>query len=91
MSQAAILIVDDEELIRETLRLDMLDMGYAVDLAASGEEATALLGKEYDLIITDLIMEGVDGMEVLRLAGLERVFEFVDWQFHERPSVEYSP
>jgi len=72
MSQAAILIVDDEELIRETLRLDMLDMGYAVDLAASGEEAAALLGKEYDLIITDLIMEGVDGMEVLRLAKSKR-------------------
>lgn len=72
MPQASILIVDDEELIRENLRLDLLDMGYTVDAAASGEEAVALLGKEYDLIVTDLIMEGLDGMEVLRSAKSRR-------------------
>jgi len=72
MSQATILIVDDEELIRETLRLDMLDMGYAVDVAAGGEEAAALLDKEYDLIVTDLLMEGLDGMEILRMAKARR-------------------
>ncbi|WP_084312778.1 response regulator [Desulfobulbus elongatus] len=66
--QTSILIVDDEELIRENLRLDLLDMGYAVELAANGEEACARLEKEYDLIVTDLIMEGIDGMEVLRRA-----------------------
>ena len=73
MSQASVLIVDDEKLIRETLRLDMLDVDYAADLAASGEEAVALLERrEYDLIITDLIMAGIDGMEVLRLAKSKR-------------------
>jgi DNA-binding response OmpR family regulator len=72
MPQASILIVDDEELIRENLRLDLLDMGYAVDVAASGEEAVSLLTKEHDLVVTDLIMEGLDGMEVLRRAKSKR-------------------
>jgi len=45
MPQASILIVDDEELIRESLRLDLLDTGYAVDLAGSGEQAVALVGQ----------------------------------------------
>ncbi len=72
MAQPSVLIVDDEELIRETLKLDMLDQGYAVDLAATGEEAVAMLEKEYDLIIADLIMEGISGLEVLRLAREKR-------------------
>jgi len=72
MTQTSVLLVDDEELIRETLRLDMLDQGYAVDLASSGEEAVALLANEYDLIIVDLFMEGIDGLEVLRLARAQR-------------------
>lgn len=68
MNQHAILIVDDEELIRESLRLDLLDLGHAVDAVASGAEALQLLGRGYDLLITDLIMEGMNGLEVLRLA-----------------------
>jgi len=72
MPQASILIVDDEELIRENLRLDLLDMGHIVDAAGNGEDAVALLDKEYDLIVTDLIMEGLDGMEVLRRAKSKR-------------------
>ncbi|MGD9949575.1 MAG: response regulator [Desulfobulbus sp.] len=68
MEQKAVLIVDDEELIRETLRLDLLEHGYAVDTVTSGEEAFGLLGKNFDLIITDLLMEGVNGLEVLRRA-----------------------
>ena len=68
MNQHAILIVDDEELIRESLRLDLLDLGHAVDAVASGAEALQLLGRDYDLLITDLIMEGMNGLEVLRRA-----------------------
>jgi CheY-like chemotaxis protein len=68
--QASILIVDDEELIRECLSLDFQSKGYATEIAANGEEACArLLEKEYDLIITDLAMKSVDdGLEVLRQA-----------------------
>ncbi|RUM39265.1 MAG: response regulator [Desulfobulbus sp.] len=61
-----ILVVDDEEIIRTTLELNLLDAGYGVDTAASGEEACALLENGYNLIITDLMMEGVGGLDVLR-------------------------
>lgn len=68
MEQEAVLIVDDEELIRETLRLDLLEQGYAVDAVASGEEAVERFGQNYGLIITDLLMDGMNGLEVLRRA-----------------------
>ena len=63
-----ILIVDDEAIIRKTLELNLLNEGYTVDTASSGEEALALLDNGYHLIITDLMMEGIDGLEVLRQA-----------------------
>lgn len=72
MEHATILIVDDEALIRETLRLNLLDQGHVVEAAASGEEALGLLDREYDLIITDLIMDGIGGLEVLRQAKQKR-------------------
>ena len=72
MSQASILIVDDEELIRENLRLDLSELGYDVDTAESGARALGLLDKEYDLIVTDLIMAEVDGIELLRQAKAKR-------------------
>lgn len=72
MEQASILVVDDEKLIRESLRLDMLDQGYTVDLATNGEEAVARLDRQYNLIITDLIMDGLSGLDVLRLAKKRR-------------------
>jgi DNA-binding response OmpR family regulator len=68
LAQEIVLIIDDEELIRETLRLDLLEQGYGVDAVASGEEALALFDRKYDLIITDLVMEGINGLEVLRRA-----------------------
>ena len=68
MEQEAVLIVDDEELIRENLRLDLVEQGYAVDAVGSGEEALELLDRSYGLIITDLLMDGVNGLEVLRQA-----------------------
>ncbi len=61
-----ILIVDDEEIIRKILELNLQDEGYTVDTAASGEEALSLLDKGYHMVITDLMMEGIDGLEVLR-------------------------
>lgn len=72
MPQASILIVDDEELIRENLRLDLAELGYKVETAANGSQAIALLDKEYDLIVTDLIMAEVDGIELLRRAKAKR-------------------
>jgi two-component system, NtrC family, nitrogen regulation response regulator NtrX len=61
-----ILIVDDEEIIRETLKEILQDEGYQIELAVDGEQALNLLKKnKYDLILCDIKMPKMDGMEVL--------------------------
>ncbi len=71
MKRYSILFVDDEMVIRETLGADLAKMGYKVELAKSGEEAIALIKKnsgymQFDMVITNLMMTGVNGMEVLK-------------------------
>jgi len=61
-----ILVVEDSKLLAEGIAAPFRAKGYAVDLAATGEEAeTALLGAPYDLVILDLGLPDVDGLEVL--------------------------
>ena len=68
-SKARILVVDDEELIRDLLRMVLVDEGYTVVTAADGEEAIVRLNTSpFDLVITDLVMPKVNGVEVLRAA-----------------------
>lgn len=66
MSRTRILIVDDERIMRESLAGWLRRDGHEVDLAASGEEA---LGKvrdtHYEIILLDIKMEGMSGLEVL--------------------------
>ena len=62
-----ILIVDDEPIIRELLGHILEDAGYHVRLAAHGGEALDLLNKERpDLIIADVMMPVLDGVELCR-------------------------
>ena len=62
-----ILIVDDEKDILRALEFILSREGHSVSTATSGEEAIELLKKdEYDLVLTDLRMEGMDGLEVLQ-------------------------
>jgi len=62
-----ILVVDDEPSMRTTLSILLKREGYQVSLAESGAEALPLLAPgEYDMILTDLKMEGMDGIELLR-------------------------
>jgi DNA-binding NtrC family response regulator len=62
-----ILIVDDEKNIRLTLSTALESLGIETDTAEDGEEALAKLReKEFGLILLDLHMPGVNGMEVLR-------------------------
>ncbi len=67
MSDTRILIVDDERIMRESLADWLARDGYAVETAASGEEA---LDKSkvtrYDIMLVDIKMGGMSGMEVLR-------------------------
>src|SRR5215213_10211420 len=63
---ARLLVVDDEESLRITTAAIFEKEGYIVDVASSGDEAIELLTNEdYDLVLTDLHMEGGDGLSVL--------------------------
>jgi len=67
MKERRVLIVDDEKNIRFTLPLALEPLGVETDTASDGEEALTKLGeKEFDLILLDLKMPGIDGIEVLR-------------------------
>jgi two-component system response regulator PilR (NtrC family) len=62
-----ILVVDDEQSLREVLSIMLKRAGYAVTSVADGEDAIEQIQKEiFDLVITDLRMPKVDGMEVLK-------------------------
>jgi two-component system response regulator PilR (NtrC family) len=62
-----ILVVDDEQSLRDVLSIMLKRAGYAVTSAMDGEEAIEFLNKEiFDLVITDLRMPKLDGMEVLK-------------------------
>lgn len=62
-----ILLVEDEKLLSKSVAKGLTMLGYAVDCAYDGEEALSLYEiNEYDLMILDLNLPKLDGMEVLR-------------------------
>lgn len=66
---ASILIVDDELSMREFLEILLAKEGFEVNCAANGEEACSIIEKKkFDLVITDIRMDDVDGIDVLRKA-----------------------
>ena len=66
MSQARILVVDDELVIRESLAGWLRRDGFFVDTVPSGEDALALLKKQgFDIMLLDIQLDGISGMEVL--------------------------
>ncbi|MBM9537667.1 response regulator [Desulfobulbus alkaliphilus] len=64
-----ILLVDDEPLILESLSRELTEDNLEVNRATNGEEAiTAIEATCFDLVVTDLVMPGVDGFQVLKAA-----------------------
>jgi two-component system alkaline phosphatase synthesis response regulator PhoP len=62
-----VLIVDDEDIIRKFLRINLLKLGYEVKEAMDGVQALEQLGKDtYDLLISDVLMPNKNGWEVLK-------------------------
>lgn len=62
-----VLLVEDSHRLRETLASALRRSGYAVDLAADGEEALSLAtSNAYDAIVLDIMLPKVDGLEVLQ-------------------------
>lgn len=66
VSEARILVVDDEKHVLMTVQAILQEEGYLVDVASDGTQAMAALNStHYDLVLTDLKMPGVDGLGVL--------------------------
>jgi two-component system response regulator PilR (NtrC family) len=69
VAETRVLVVDDEQSMRELLGIMLRQVGYDVTLADGGEPAVqALKTDDFDLVITDLRMRKVDGLAVLRAA-----------------------
>ena len=67
MTVLRLLIVEDEKQICDMIAKSLYDVGYEVDTCYDGEEALeCILSEEYDLIVLDLNLPGVDGMEILK-------------------------
>ena len=64
-----ILVVDDDSYVRESTEEILRRKGYDVDTASDGKGALAKLGEaDYDLILSDIKMPGMDGIELLETA-----------------------
>ncbi|MBN1648722.1 MAG: response regulator transcription factor [Spirochaetales bacterium] len=69
----SILLVDDDPIILESARIKLSQRGFLVTPANSGEEAFTLLqNNDFDIVITDLIMYDIGGIEVLKHAKEKR-------------------
>jgi DNA-binding NtrC family response regulator len=69
MKNKAILVVDDEQTILHALSRDLACTGVKVTTATSGEEAIAQINNgSFDLVVTDLLMPGLDGFQVVKAA-----------------------
>ncbi len=65
--KAAILVVDDEEMIRLLFKVTLEELGHRVMLAESGSEGLELVKqRDFDLVFLDLKMPGMDGAELFR-------------------------
>lgn len=66
MAKAGILVIDDEDIVRISCRRTLVPEGYDVDVAAGGKEGLELfVNGKYDLVLIDLKMPVMDGLEVM--------------------------
>ncbi|MFI4965423.1 MAG: cell cycle two-component system response regulator CpdR [Caulobacterales bacterium] len=64
-----ILLAEDDDSLRGFLARALERAGYEVTACADGEEAAAVLDQDWDLLLTDIVMPGMDGIEVARKAA----------------------
>lgn len=66
-NEKRVLIVDDDDLVRETLQFVLEDGGYLVYAASSGAEALRILERQpIDIVLSDIFMPGMNGFDLLR-------------------------
>ena len=74
MKKKSLLIVDDELIILNSLSRELVSAGLEVTTAASGEDAVARINNDFfDLVMTDLLMPGIDGFQVLKAAKRKNI------------------
>lgn len=62
-----ILLIDDDDLVRESLQVQLEDAGHEVVLAVHGGEGLAAFqGRPFDLVLTDILMPTVEGLETIK-------------------------
>ena len=67
MSKGKVMVIDDEKIVGDMAKLSLEQDGYNVETFLSGDPALARLKEErFDVVVTDLKMKGIDGMEVLK-------------------------
>jgi DNA-binding NtrC family response regulator len=67
MESYKIMIIDDEKIVGDMAKMSLEREGYHVETFLNGETALERLRQErFDVVVTDLKMKGIDGMEVLR-------------------------
>ncbi|MCE9649815.1 MAG: response regulator [Parvibaculum sp.] len=65
---AIVLVIEDEPLVRDTIRLSLETGGYEVIIASDGREGVAMINNnEVDVVVTDLIMPEQEGLETIRI------------------------
>ena len=70
LKQLKILLVDDDEIIRNSMQLAFQQKGLQLQTAGTAEDGLRLLGRtRYDIIISDLRLPGMSGLEFLKQAG----------------------
>ena len=64
-----ILLAEDDDSLRGFLARALERAGYEVTACADGEEAAAVLDQDWNLLLTDIVMPGMDGIELARQAA----------------------
>ena len=81
---ARVLVVDDEEDVRNLVKVILEAEGYSVDVASNGEDAQKKMKKKYfDLLIVDVVMPKSDGLELCRKIRRDK-------KLHDTPVIIFS-
>ncbi len=67
MEKKGVLVIDDEQIVLDSVAQILTDEGYEVDVSLSGREGLDwAIQKDYDIVLTDILMPDIGGMRVLR-------------------------
>lgn len=74
-TKGKVLVIEDDDILRKTLRHKLKDSGYTVVEAANGEEGLAALKQNPELILLDMYMPKMDGLQFLQALSTEPLYK----------------